>query len=175
MLYYDSVVKQIQSTLATQYTISPTPASPQYNLTQPEMSMLLGRMDQRIDHLRKSCDGKLKKVIEARNSLVQTTPAANFLACASWKCSSTYWQHFNKALTNATGDIGTKNDVLNDEDSIRGSVRPFFVYKIRKNFSFNCTTSVRQAHIIMEREIQPKSQSRNALLQNFAQLHALQF
>ena len=126
MLYYDSVVKQIQSTLATQYTISPTPASPQYNLTQPEMSMLLGRMDQRIDHLRKSCDGKLKKVIEARNSLVQTPPAANFLACASWKCSSTYWQHFNKALTNATGDGGTKNDVLNDEDSIRGSVRLSF-------------------------------------------------
>ena len=90
------------------------------------MNMLLGRMDKRINHLSKSCDGKLKTTIWARNNLVQATPAANFLACASWKCSSTYWRHFNNALTNATGEGGSKNDVMDDEDSIRGTVGHVF-------------------------------------------------
>ena len=43
------------------------------------------------------------------------------MACASWKCSSTYWERFNKALLNATEESNvTKADMMHDDNAIRG-------------------------------------------------------
>ena len=54
---------------------------------------------------------------------------ANFMACASWKCSSTYWERFNKALLNATEASNvTKEDMMNDDNAIRGEVSNLFYY-----------------------------------------------
>ena len=89
--------------------------------------MLLGRMENRVNHLRNSCS-RTSTRIWARNGLAVSTPAANFLACASWKCSSTYWKRFNQALTNATGSDGETEDVVKSDDSIRGTYLSFVTY-----------------------------------------------
>ena len=56
-------------------------------------------------------------------NFINRNKGANFMACASWKCSSTYWERFNKALLNATGTSNvTKADIMNDDNAIKGEI-----------------------------------------------------
>ena len=58
------------------------------------------------------------------------------MACASWKCSSTYWERFNKALLNATEESNvTKADMMHDDNAIRGKKSKSYIREVPKKAS----------------------------------------
>ena len=67
-------------------------------------------------------DSKIPALITARNNLAHYVPQSKFVACASWKCSSTYWQHFAEALRNLTESDAIIEDRLRQVSLIKGTL-----------------------------------------------------
>ena len=70
------------------------------------------------------------------------------MACASWKCSSSYWRKFNDALKNSTAPSRlTKQSLMKDENAIRGKKKAARRLKL---FSSDRSASFCPTYIFME-------------------------